>query len=97
MTESAGTAPRNGSNSLFKTMARKALAPVISSVIHAASAYLGQKAGELAKEKLLPLLQERLAGEQRADNGRSSGDDERRNREERRSRRREALERSGTS
>jgi hypothetical protein len=101
MAERAQTTSGSGTGSLLRSMAKKALAPLVSSVIHAASAYLGQKAGELAQQKLVPKLQERSAGKQQAEDGDSSSgssrDAQRRGREDRRSKRREALEHTGST
>jgi len=97
MAEGAQTASSGSTGTVLRSMAKKALAPLVSSLIHAASAYLGQKAGELAQEKLLPKLQERSAGKQQAENGDSSRDEQRRSREDRRNQRREALEHTGST
>jgi hypothetical protein len=40
-------------------MAKRALEPVLATVVTAASAHLARKAAELAQEKLLPKLQEK--------------------------------------
>jgi hypothetical protein len=103
MAESAEAAPRGRSGGLLKAMARKALAPLVAALVHAASAYLGRKAGSLAQEKLLPMLRERGGSSQAADSeaadkgGPRSRDTQRRDREKRRSRRREALEQTGST
>ena len=106
MAKSGESADRGRSGHLGR-MLRKALAPLLSTVIHAASVYLGRKAGELAQEKLVPRLQGRSQTKQEpakqpaakkpaedADSGRSA---ERRDREKRRSQRRKALEQAGSS
>ena len=103
----SGEAAASSSSRLGK-MVRKALAPLLSTLIHAASVYLGRKAGELAQEKLVPRLQgsSQQAKQQPAkapaakktaedaDSGRSA---QRRDREKRRSQRRKALEQAGSS
>ncbi len=102
MAESGEAAPHGRTSGLLKSMARKALAPLVAAVVHAASAYLGRKAGSLAQEKLLPMLRERGGSTQApedaaADKGEPSRDTQRRDREKRRSRRREALEHTGST
>jgi hypothetical protein len=102
MAENAEAAPPSRKSGLLKAMARKAIAPLVAAVVHAASAYLGRKAGSLAQEKLLPMLRERGGGapaaeNAAAENGEPSRDTQRRDREKRRSRRREALEQTGST
>ena len=105
MTERAETASKGRSSGLGGTMARKALAPLVSTMVHAASAYLGRKAGEIAQEKLVPKLQGRSAGNKPAESAESShddaesshDDDERRDRAKRRTQRRKALDKAGSS
>ena len=103
MAESAETASPGRTSGFLKAMLRKALAPLVAAVVHAASAYLGRKAGSLAQEKLLPMLRERGDGNgQAADSGapdeaEPSRDTQRRDREKRRGQRREALEQTGST
>src|SRR6476619_5892104 len=102
MAGSAEPASPGRTSGLLKAMARKALAPLVAAVVHAASAYLGRKAGSLAQEKLLPMLRERggsapAAENAPADKAEPSRDTQRRDREKRRSRRREALEHTGST
>src|SRR3954471_2939356 len=103
MAESAEAAsPGRRTSGLLKAMARKALAPLVAAVVHAASAYLGRKAGALAQEKLLPMMRERGGSAQVVDNGAAdkaepSRDSQRQDREKRRTRRREALEQTGST
>ena len=49
MAESAETASPGRTSGFLKAMLRKALAPLVAAVVHAASAYLGRKAGSLAQ------------------------------------------------
>ena len=107
MAESAETASPGRKSGLLKAMARKALAPLVAALVHAASAYLGRKAGSLAQEKLLPMLRERgsaqpaadseAADNEAADNVEPSRDTQRRDREKRRGQRRKALEQTGST
>ena len=96
-------------NGLVRTMAKKALAPLLASAASAASAYLARKASELAQQKLIPKLREKggakavaqeavsAVAEKVGGDEESSRDAERRDRERRRSQRRKALEQSGSS
>jgi hypothetical protein len=43
-------------------LAKRLLAPILTSVVSAASAYLARKASALAQEKLLPKLEEKGGG-----------------------------------
>jgi hypothetical protein len=107
MAESAETASPGRKSGLLGTLLRRALAPLVSAMVHAASAYLGRKAGSLAQEKLLPMLRERGGSDQAAgngapesktaDKGEPSRDTQRQDREKRRGQRRKALEQTGST
>jgi len=49
-------------HSFIRSMAKRLLAPLVTSAVTAASAYLTRKASALAQEKLLPKLQEKGGG-----------------------------------
>jgi len=108
MAESAAE-PGSKKSGLARTMAKKALAPLLASLASALSGYLARKASVLAQEKLVPRLREKggakavaqeavsAVAEKVGGDGESSRDAERRNRERRRNQRRQALEQSGSS
>jgi hypothetical protein len=48
--------------SLIRATAKRALAPLLATAVSAASGYLARKASALAREKLLPKLQEKGGG-----------------------------------
>ena len=50
------------SDSLVRRMVKSAATPIMASVATAASAYLTRKATELAREKLIPKIQEKGGG-----------------------------------
>ena len=60
----AESTEQSGSNkeSLVRTTAKRALAPLVATAVSAASGYLARKAAALAQEKLLPKLQEKGGG-----------------------------------
>jgi hypothetical protein len=104
-------AQQSSGGGLGRTMTRRALEPVVASVVTAASTYLTRKGVELFRDRVLPKLQEQggvtaaarekletVAEKVTPDSSSDDGrEQERRQREQRRNQRRRALEQSAGS